>query len=307
MNFYRDYFRILDKIRISKGISVSDLCYGIMSERTYYRYMLSNKDIRFEIYNKLLQKLEVDASNIIHYSFFAEKGDPGITRFIYRVHVKHFDDIEDIYHQVLKYTSESVQLETIIRIYVKKYEYTGGKISKESYLNALETALKKTIKYNENNINSAIVKSLYIETFPNCDKSIIESVCNFLVKNGLKSEPVFTVITFDNLLSASLRFNILSSELFIELKNLLGKIVQFFPHKYFVNRYTLYHCFALKNTKDESELGKHLYKYILGIVVLQGYKDFEKEINLVETLFDISAVEYTKKAISELYKRNELI
>ena len=121
LNTYKHYFKILEELRLSKRVTVENLCDGIISERTYYRYLASEQDIKLDVIDKLAKKLNISTQDIIHHAYFVRQEDPGITRFIYRVHVSHHNDIEPLYQKVKALSLESESFQKALDVHVHKY------------------------------------------------------------------------------------------------------------------------------------------------------------------------------------------
>lgn len=51
MRLNHEYFQTLDELRERFNVSVSALCEGIFSERSYFRYLKSDDNISFSEFN----------------------------------------------------------------------------------------------------------------------------------------------------------------------------------------------------------------------------------------------------------------
>jgi len=304
MRSYRDYFRVLDEIRNSRGITVSDLCDGIISERTYYRHMISDQNIRFDIFNRLADRLQIQPYEIIQYSTFVRDGDPGITRFMYRVQVHHYDDILEIYNGILPYQEGKDGLSLLLKAYIKKYEYLIGKIDQKkyrSYLREIEFEMRRFVLPD---INVYTFRTLYLMEFGGDSQISVVDTAECLANSDPSIGVLFLVFSFDNLFRMILGTDLITRDLYQKMFDKMGQLIQFFPHKFFHTRYILYYCYGAKLDKDEKEVQDNLYRYLLSNVLLLGKDDYDRECKIVEDLFGIDSKNYLKSHVKELMMQN---
>lgn len=299
MKSYSDYFQVLDEIRIARGFTIFNLCEGIISERTYYRYLNSEANIRFDLFNKLAKKMKVEPHEIIQYAVFVRKGDPGITRFMYRVHVHHFDDIKDIYNEVIKIPYDDSSLSLLLKAYIANYEYIINKISQDQYRQILNEIFELNKNFNYPNINLTTFNTLYLLEFQDNENVCLRDVANQLLETELTSGILFQAFAYDNLLRLYLLSNNINEELFSKLVVSMKKLVGFFPHKYFRNRYLLYESYQGKLTGNDELTNQELYRYLLGNVLLLSKDDYQKEENEVQRLFGIDVIAYLKNRLNK--------
>ena len=87
----------------------------------------------YDILTKLSIRLGFSAEELIHFSVFVRQGDPSITRFMYRVHIKQFDDIQEILQKVYAYQEKSQTYALAIEAYKAKYACLANHITQEDY------------------------------------------------------------------------------------------------------------------------------------------------------------------------------
>ncbi len=299
MKSYSEYFRILDEIRLARGLTISELCEGIISERSYYRHLNSDKNIKFDLFNKLAKKMKIQPHEIIQYSVFVRKGDPGITRFMYRVHVLFFDDIKEIYHNVIKIPNDNSSLMLLLQAYIANYEYIMNILSKDQYREALNQIHEQIKHFEYPNINLTTFYTLYLLEFKDNEVISLNEVANQLLSTELTSGILFQAFAYDNLLRLFMQTNSIDIDLFSKLVDNMKTLVGFFPQKYFRNRYRLYESFKAKLEGKESDVDKVLYRYLLGNILLLDKKEYQKEAKLVESLFVIDTIPYLKENLEK--------
>ena len=300
LNTYKHYFKILEELRLSKRVTVENLCDGIISERTYYRYLASEQDIKLDVIDKLAKKLNVSTQDIIHHAYFVRQEDPGITRFIYRVHVSHHNDIEPLYQKVKTLSLESESFQKALDVHVHKYTYQTSRIRKETYLETLKTHALSLEQYAHHDINAALTLSLFVKDHPEGKQVNVLKIYDYLIEKGMTTEPLFVIFTIDNLLDAAINHGVQDFELFKQLTQTLGNILQGFAHKFFSTQYRLYQSYIHHREQNIPSRDLFLYKHIIGIAILHGGDAYKNALKRIKDLFDVDAMAFARKMTKEI-------
>ena len=300
MRSFKDYFLVLDEIRKSRGVTVTDLCEDIISERTYYRHMISNNNIRFDVFNQLASRLNVQPYEIIQYATFVRTGDPGVTRFMYRVHVQHFDDIDEIYKDVIKLNQEKDGLSLLLKVYIKKYECIIGKINNDEYKQVLIEVEEIMRGFKLPNVYVYTFRTLYLLEFGDTETVSLQETVKLLTDCDPGFGVLFLNFAFFNIFLVILKTRNIGIEVYNKLFEKMSTVVQFFPHKYFHTRYMLYSCYGDYLSNNIEAVNQNIYRYLLGNILLLKQDRFDEETKIVKELFDIEPMEYLRKQIKSL-------
>lgn len=303
MVYPNEYYQIIEELRIAKGVPVTELCQDVISERTYYRNLSSKGNIRYDILSRLSKRLGFTAEDLIHFAIFVRKGDPSVTRFMYRVHVKHFDDIEPIYTMVQNHQETSETYKLLIEAYLAKYAYIKQDISTTAYHQVLEALAKKGLSYGISDIFVASTLTLYLVEVP--DQTLVEmdKLIHYFNTFEFRNNLLFYVFSVDLLLNQLMQATNTVNSRFIDALSHFGQAITFFPHKYFHMRYALYLAYEAKLKDDQLTLTNLLIKYLMHLNMIVGNPDYDEAIKQVHEVFAIDAFDFMQK---EAVKRLKL-
>jgi len=288
MNYYKDYYKTIDLIRSSRHVSVSDLCDGIISERTYYRHLHSNGDnINIKTFGKLVNRLNVNITQIVYWSFFLKKDDPGILKFIFRVHIRHFDDIDQYYQNLKSYCDDDMYVDLLIKSYLLKYEYITHKISKSDCVDKLKKEIQKNDKIDLTNIYYLSSQILYFEV---CDLSTsdINNIAGQLLKHNYYMQPLLSLVSIDVFLSRVVGSNLINEKTLIALINRLKEILNFFPNQGFHMNGEMYLAYSCLLSNKIKEMNQHLLRCGMYVKALTKGEWYQYNKERIEKLFNIS-------------------
>jgi len=305
MNYYKDYYKTIDLIRSSRHVSVSDLCDGIISERTYYRHLRSNgNNINIKTFGKLANRLNVNITQIVYWSFFLKKDDPGILKFVFRVHIRHFDDIDKYYQSLKAYQDDDLYVNLLIKSYLLKYEYITHKISKFDYADKLKKEIQKIDKIDLTNIYYLSSQILYFEI---CDIPIsdINNIVEQLIKHNYYMQPFISLISIDVFLSRIIGSNLVNKKTFIVLTNRLKEILSFFPNQGFHMNGEMYLAYSCLLRNKAEEMNQHLLRCGMYVKTLTKGEWYQYNEERIEKLFNISFNDFLVKKFKKYFKSSK--
>lgn len=89
MKRYGNYYQLIDELRVAKNKSIMDICEGIISERTYQRYMKNGNNLNFKTVARLLERLDVQLAQFISYVTRLNPTGSMLDLFALSVHLLH--------------------------------------------------------------------------------------------------------------------------------------------------------------------------------------------------------------------------
>jgi len=295
MALCKEFCQILEKIRKDRNLSISYVCEGIISERTYYRYLRSGSEMRFDIFSKLAQRLGLDSVEIVKYAFYFNKKDPGITKFIFRLHTKHFSDIEPIYQSVLKHKEENLSLQNLLNACIAKYEWIVGKITKEEHVSTLGKSLEYLNAKENDNIFTLFTRVLYFETLPDSTLYSAESLAQAILKTDFRMGFIFYVIALDCLMYSVIGSDKIPIETFRLLTARFEEILELVDIKTFHMQKALYKAYLHFLDGQIKEMKRLLFLYAMNLSVLAGGESYCQAKKKVEALFNINFTVFLKE------------
>lgn len=294
------YYEVIEEIRLAKSMPVTELCQDIISERTYYRNLHSQGHIRFDILSKLSKRLGVSAEQLIHYAVFVRKGDPSITRFMYRVHLHYFDDIEPIYEKVKHHTGLGESYALLTNAFISKYESLVGIISRREYEELLHGYAQRALAINDIFLSSVL--SLYAVEIKQQTLVDINRLLDYFIAYDYKTGLIFYLNTVDLLLDFALDNSCVDLLRYKDALKHYGDALTFFPHKYYHTKYALYKAYLYRLEEDLEGSDKALYHYLMGINVLLGNELYLKAITRVESVFKKDVRQFMIQKSMEMLK-----
>lgn len=298
---YKEYFQILDELRISNNMSVSELCEGVMSERTYFRNLYSNEKIKFSNFIKLLQKLEIGIAHFVIYAIHLRGEDTGVIKFVSRVQTKSFFDIKPIYEKVLKFNTDDKLFALVVKAFIKKYEYLIEKINKDEYKNELELMINQFDNDSPINIFEITIYSMYIELENKLEVNQIKEIINTLINMDLSLGYFYHLCSLDNLIFSLLDKNIIEDELMRSLIEKFQMAVRFISHKSFYLKNYLYTAYLNYLDKNESEMRKNLLLFATNHAIVNGKDVYELGKKKMKSLFNLDFDEFLKKESNKAF------
>lgn len=296
MNLSNDYMFVLDEIRKAKKIPVANLCEDIITERTYYR-MLSANQVRTDVFSLLLNRLGVDLTEFIHYTVFVRKSDSRF-KFIYRVHTKYYRDIEEHYQAMLLYQDSVEELDLLIKVYIKKYEYDINQINQDDYHNFLR-GLIPTIQHNSVfNIYLFTIELILLKEIPKDYHIPLKDLASNLFKEEFSYSVILVAICYDELFMM-LMLNRHEDDQMVKLMTKFEVFINYFPSRYFLMRYNLYQAYLGYITKEQTLMQNYLYKYLMNALSMIEEKEYQEQFKQVEEIFQLDVTNFLYEMTKE--------
>jgi len=297
MNLSNDYMLVLDEIRISKKVSIADLCQDIINERTYYR-MMKVSQVKTDVFSQLINRLGVDLSEFIHYAVFVRKSDSRF-KYIYRVHTKFYRDIEEHYQAMLKYQDPVEELDLLIKVYLKKYEYETQKISQNEY-HAFLSTLVPVIKANTSfNIYLFTIQLILQQQIPDQLDITLKKSADQLFKEEFSYSVILVAICYDELLHALMESQ-KDQDSVIQLMSKFETFMAYFPSRYFLMRYNLYKAYVGMIQTDSMMRDTYLFRYLMNAISMVEEGENKKQNQLVSTVFSLNLNDFIYTMTAQL-------
>lgn len=127
--------KLLDEIRQSKKIKMSDFTDNIISERNYRRYINEQQSLPFNVFVELVKKLNMQMGDFLIYALNKTAVD-----FQQEIYLEHYiqtgqlDEADKLFEE-MDHDGYQTHIGTLyLPILVQKYLYLKGKISKSNYI-----------------------------------------------------------------------------------------------------------------------------------------------------------------------------
>lgn len=289
MSLSNDYMLVLDEIRAAKKVSIADLCQDIITDRTYYRMMKSSQ-VRTDIFTKLAQRIGVDFSEFIHYAVFVKKSDSRF-KFIYRVHTKFYRDIDEHYQAMKIYQDPSEELDLLIQVYLKKYEYERNIIKQSEYHRYLYELIPR-IKDNQTfNIYLFTIQLIIKKDLPSCDSFDLKEMADMLYQEEFSYSVILVAICYDLLQEMLMEMKIYDESL-LKLLEKYETLITYFPSRYFLMRFNLYKAYTGKVIHDDIMVETYLYKYIVNALSMVEDDEYNHQMIKINEIFNINIQDF---------------
>ncbi len=283
---YKDYFEILEEIRIEKNVSVEALCEGVISPRTYYRHLKESKTIKMDVFTRLMNKFDLDLSNITLYGIHFRKEDTGVIRFIFRTQMKSYHDMDPIYERILKLKQDDTLSSLSLRSFILKYEYETGKISKDEYEEEINIIVQKIKDLPINNIYLASIYLSLLEIKPENEYITINELADLIKEMDFRINSFEYFISLERVLFIFINNNIITPK----YKEFLTHANLIFSHFYIrdvLMNYALFKAYEYKIDNDINQMESELYKYIINSSYIYGGKRIEEVIKNLKNNFNV--------------------
>lgn len=276
------YLEAIDTIRKEKGLSIVTLIEDITSERSYRRYMNQELSIPLQTLEKMILRLGVSMSDILIYVLKVKQKPSGIIEFFTYLYYDELMLAKPFYERLKNYQKDSLQLNTLVSMYVIWYEYKSQLISLDIFKNALDSK-KHIFNPAMNTIESLSFYILYAIIFE--DFTLHENIMlSLLEKNYYLSQILlFDIITDQYLL-------LLSKDETYEkdyerLSTLFYQVAHMWHDAYFIYSAYVHQAYVKFRNNDltyKDDLNKHLYYEHL--LLSKSSNKYEKMISLMTSL-----------------------
>jgi len=284
MSLTGDFMRVLDEIRSSRQWTVTDLTTDIVTERTYYRLLKADR-VRTDIFSKLCSRMGIDISELIHYSAFVSRNDSRF-KFLFRVHIKFYRDIEEHYQAIKNYTDSDADLDLLLKSASKRYEKQRGIISAadyQAYLEGLVSQLKANSGFN---IYLFQVSLFYQDEFPNATDFSLKDSAIRLERESISYSVHTMAMAYDLLLELLMKSGSHSSETSMLVEK-FGQVFDHFPSRYFLMRYRLYQAYRALLQSDRVSMERYLFQFCMNAMSMLDSPELESQFDFVRTVFRV--------------------
>lgn len=297
-----EYFLVLDELRQSYNVSIGDLCDGIISERTYYRYLKDGVNINFNVFHQLLARLKISLDQFINYVTFVRSKENVTLKFLVRVHCQSFSDIEPIYQQVIKQVLDDVLFAMVVKANIKKYEYLTRKITKAEYIQTLETWITDFKHNHPLTIYHLAIYALYFEVQEGISSVLIQQVAKQILELDFNFSFLVYISTLDTLINTIIPLTEVDFEIKRALINQFQQIVGFISIKPFMMKHYLYQAYMSYVEQNQEAMKKQLLHYATNLVVLYRHEQLQQGKQMVQSLFNLDFDVFLLNASKEAFK-----
>lgn len=273
------YLGAIDTIRKEKGLSIEALIEDITSERSYRRYMNQELSIPLQTLEKMILRLGVSMSDILIYVLKVKQKPSGIIEFFTYLHYDEITLATPYYKRLKDYQKDSLQLNTLVSMYVSWYEYKSHLISLDTFKTALN-AHKNIFNPAMESIESLSFYILYAIIFE--DFALHETIMHSLLNNNFYMSQIllFDIITDQYLLFLSTD-DIYYND-YERLTTLFYQVSHMWHDAYFIYSAYIHHAHIKYKNNDSKyldDLKKHLYYEHL--LQSKSSKKYEKIISVI--------------------------
>ncbi len=306
------YITAIDEIRKDKGMSITELTDGIVSERSYYRYIKLEQDVNFELLEKFVKKLNVDLPALLIYSLYTKKKDIGARSFLTQFYRKNYDEAFPLYTQLStlykkeddqdRFVNESEEFIVVLAVILKKYEYLTNKCNQEEYLDILKNKFDYFFSLNDKNVNKLAFMSLFVEEFPDNKEYSLKTVFELLTdREYFKHGIILYLLSADRILQIIKGHNKFDIETYEKIAENFFYICYTYGDSTYIHDAN-FHKAIVHFRKGEQELYEDfLFKYLMGRVFLRKENEFERDVAIIKSVFDIDVMtfqqDYAKKIL----------
>jgi hypothetical protein len=299
MESLHNYFEIIDTIRKDNRFTINEVCKGIISERSYYRYIKKEKKISYEILTKLINRMNIDFMQFLIYVTFFHKDDSAIVRFPYRVQTYNFDDIDIYYEKIKEEKVEQYLPNELIGVYIKRYEYIINEITKGEYIAYLEETIDGIYCSKRHGIYKNCIESFYLleaeeQSIVNIDKVVAE-----VVNADMHENLLYYFFTLDNLISVIMMKYKDRFDLFSVLIEILEKIIEVIPITFMNMKFYIFQAYKYLIQKDTEKMDEYLFEAAC-VMCYYGGEAYRKTSELLRRVFNKEPEAIIGKVINKM-------
>ncbi len=181
----------LELLRRTSKITIKELCKGIMSDRSYRRYIYLEKDMPFHKLSKILEKLYTDVFTFLYYV------EMKVSRKYYKEYnlleyivQEMFEEANELYDKIKK-PFRSVYAKLGLPAFLKVLDLYNRKTTKVQVYNHMIELLEPKKLINHNIISTDHIKMIeyIVDNYNYVDKTII-SILERIVSNEMYIVPL---------------------------------------------------------------------------------------------------------------------
>lgn len=298
---YEKYISVLDDLRIDHGLTVEELCEGIISPRSYYRYLNKTSVITMDILHQLINRLNLNLGNVAIYGIHFKSEDAGVTRFIFRVHNKSYHDIKPIYERVLKLNLSNRVAELCLNTFIYKYQKDVNEITADEYREKLLLIYEEVKDLHKKDIRIVLIYISLIEIGENVIS--YAEIADLILEIDFRVESMYYFFALDRALRLSVKANVSNMEKYRRFLKHAKMIFDYFYIRNIMMNYSLYIAYEKYKTNDY--YNEDLYKHLTNAIGIYGKPLINEIFYNVGEVFKINAKDFlvkeTKKQIERSY------
>lgn len=293
---HNNLYNLLNELRIEQGMTITELCADIVSERSFIRYLKKEQfAVRTQVFTKLLKRLDLDFLQFMLYYTHYYQTDSGIYRFLGRVRFGHYRDIEPIYELILNYQSNNRIDELLVETYINFYEFDSGKIAEEKFKNRFLEIIAALPLKESDHLYTKHILLLYTTIYPQEPRLDI----NKLIKDTINDKSIINlfvkIMHLYTLVEYTLKYQTLAAEGLKELLDVFEYNSQLIGQK---NNYALLNLgrayyYYLKG--ETASFKEELWQSALNAIVIMDQHQFSKYQALVKQLFSFDIISFTNE------------
>lgn len=295
MELGKDFWQIIEKVRKNRHLSIAKLCENIISERTYFRYLKSKKELQVDVFVQITKRLGLGTVEIVKHAFYFHKQDPGLTKFVFRLHNRYFKDIVPIYHSLIQYHDQNPDIDNLRQAVLSKYEYITNQITKDQYVAMLENLIYSTQSLNNTGIFILLVRILYYEICPNNNLYTAEDLTEQILHTDFRLGAIFYVIALDTLMYTIIGTDKVTLESFRKLTSRFEQFVELVDIKPLRMQKAFYQAYLHLIDSNYEEMENQLYLYATNSLVVFNGKAHAESVQKVKQLFNIDITSFVKQ------------
>ncbi|MGI6782328.1 MAG: helix-turn-helix domain-containing protein [Acholeplasmataceae bacterium] len=305
MKIIQNFAIAIDNLRISKGLTVRDLCLDICDESSYRRYRLGDRDIPIARIKQFCDRLGIELDEFLYNVYTKNSYEyQKIHRLFYDLQIKDYDAIKKSIPQI---RTEGITLhrnKILFELILHTYHYETKKITKSEYHKLLTSLLPSHTGFYTFNDIMILEKLAFLEV-PNNETNALNQLHNIL----LDTKRLYSISENYSMI-ATLYANV--PNLYTKLKDLEHALVicdrgisyserynvtKNIHHLYYLKAYCLFHSGnhddAMENLSIVISLvfgkqDKRLFQYFIELII----KEFNMTKPMIYQMHQLSIQNY---------------
>lgn len=316
---YNSLLDLLEAFRMQIGMSVDELCEGIISKKTYFRYLKNGIGVNAYHYYKLASKLGLDYSQIIQQAFFLKKETRNLYSFFRNIHMFDIKGMKKKYQELKNYNAINYKTSNYIKAYLKKYEYIAGTITKNEYSDYLIELLNNYCVNEKSDDEHIKDKLLSIFSFLSIaalyyqvnKKTIIilnsvqinyKDLASALLNYDFLEHNFLYFFVLEDFITAELRAKFLSFDEEKKLIECFIDVTSEYDSKNINMVRNMFRAYLAINEKDEEKYTKYMIAFYNALNLLVDDWRYNYLLSVVYDIFGYLSISQIKEKTSELVK-----
>ena len=300
------YLYSIEEIRKDKHMTMADLTNGIMSIRTYQRYISENTQISLSKLNELVVRLNMNLIDILYYNMYVKKDGMNFNQYYLKAFNKNYQHFPEHYNHIQKngnFTEEELILMNAI---YKRYEVEMSISSNTLYRTYLEENVHIIFSKKINSIYSLAFMMLYIEEFPdNTLFSLEDMLIELTRKIYTKQKVMLYFLLTDNALHFAMHSGFRDLDVFKDTLDMFYNLAFTYSAMSLLNDSNLFYAYIECRKSQIDSFDQHLFQYLNGRVILREENEYLKDKTNIYKLFHIDIGKFQKKMIRKLCQSSQ--